>query len=156
MRDRAVIEQFKWRLVELGCPAAPLRRKVRELADHHEDLKQAALEEGLSEAAAAARADELLGEPVALAERFAFAIRISSWWGRHRILGFCLLPPLGILILTCLGLALEGLVGRLYFTPDQMRALVEEGPDPKFYQIAVESAYFVAITLTAILFCWFA
>ena len=52
---------------------ALVRREVRELAEHHDDLKQAALEEGLSEAEAAARADSLLGEPAGLAELLAAA-----------------------------------------------------------------------------------
>ena len=42
------------RLVELGCPAGQAGRKLHELADHHEDLKLDALEEGLSEADAEA------------------------------------------------------------------------------------------------------
>ena len=48
MRDAAVIGQFERRLVELDCPATRLRHQVRELADHFEDLKLSALEEGVA------------------------------------------------------------------------------------------------------------
>lgn len=117
MPDAAVIAQFERRLAELACPEALARRKARELAEHHADLKEAALEEGLSEAGAAARADEQLGEGASLAEGLALVIRQSSWWGRHPVIGFCLLPPLGFVPLWLLcGSLLAGvvlLVGRL-------------------------------------------
>ncbi len=152
MRKAAVMAQCERRLVELGCPALPTGRKLRELADHHEDLKQNALEEGLSEADANARADQLLGEPVALAEYLAAALRQSSWWGRHPVIGFCLLPPLAISALFMLGLALDSLIGKIYFTPDQLSALAG-APGLKFYTVVFEGTYYAAITLAAILFC---
>src|SRR5436189_4610752 len=96
LQNAMVIEQFKRRLIELGLPMDRIRRNIQELADHHEDLKRDALEEGLSEAAAEARATERLGEPVALAERVAAVLRNSSWCGRHPVFSFCILPPLGI------------------------------------------------------------
>jgi len=94
MPDTAAMTLLERRLVELGCPRRWLRDKVRELADHHDDLKQAALDDGLPEQEAVARADAQLGDPVALAENAAALLRLSSWWGRHRIIGFCALPPL--------------------------------------------------------------
>ena len=57
------IEQLRGRLAELGCPKSQVRRLVREVADHREDLKQAALSEGLSDAEAEARANAKLGDP---------------------------------------------------------------------------------------------
>ena len=96
MPSAGPLTQIERRLTELACPPGQLRRKIRELAEHHEDLKRDALEEGLPEADAEARANELLGEPVALAEHLAAALRQSSWWGRHPIIGFCLLPPFAI------------------------------------------------------------
>src|ERR1051326_6459205 len=92
MRDAKVIERFQRRLLELGCPGKKVRRAAQELADHYEDLKQAALEDGLSDAASEERAAGLLGEPIALAERTAAALRHSSWWGRA-------LPPRGVFFL---------------------------------------------------------
>jgi hypothetical protein len=55
------IEPLRRRLVELGCPRAQVRRLVREVADHREDLKQAAVVEGSSGADAEARANAQLG-----------------------------------------------------------------------------------------------
>ena len=97
MPEAAVIAQFERRLVELGCPARRLAEKVRELAEHHEDLRHAALEEGLSEREAGVRADAQLGDPVVLAENALTLLRQSYWWGRHPIIGFCLLPLLGFI-----------------------------------------------------------
>ena len=77
------IEQLRAQLVILGCPVAPMRRLVREAADHREDLKQAGLAEGLAEAEAEGRANESLGDPVAVAERMMETVRHSSWRGRH-------------------------------------------------------------------------
>jgi hypothetical protein len=96
MLDTVIIGQFERRLLELGCPATQARHKARELADHHADLKQAALEEGFSETEAEARAAAQLGEPAGLAEKLACAMRQSSWWGRHPVIGFCLLPLFGL------------------------------------------------------------
>jgi hypothetical protein len=94
MRDSIVIAQFERRLVELGCPSRRMREKVGELAEHYEDLKQAAIEDGLPEKEAEARASAQLGDPMSLAENTVMLLRQSSWWGRHPFIGFCLLPPL--------------------------------------------------------------
>jgi hypothetical protein len=92
MPDAIVIAQFERRLVEMGCPRRRLTEFVHELAEHYEDLKQAALEEGVPEKEAEAQARELLGDPVFLAENAVAILRQSSWWGRHPVLGFCALP----------------------------------------------------------------
>lgn len=92
MPDAIVIAQFERRLVEMGCPSRRLAEYVHELAEHYEDLKQAALEERLPEKEAEAQARELLGDPVFLAENAVAVLRRSSWWGRHPVLGFVVLP----------------------------------------------------------------
>src|SRR5262245_59645694 len=105
MRNSTTIQRFRHRLVELGYPESHLRRDTQELADHHGDLKNAAKEEGLTEAAAEAKANQLLGDPIALAERAAERLRRSYWSGRHPWIAFCILPPfasMGIMIATIL------------------------------------------------------
>jgi hypothetical protein len=92
MPEAISISQFERRLVEMGCPSRSLKERVRELAEHYEDLKQAALEEGLSEREAEEQAGARLGDPITLAENAVMLSRQSSWWGRHPIIGFCLLP----------------------------------------------------------------
>jgi hypothetical protein len=110
MPNATAIEQFERRLIEMGCPARRLQEQVRELADHYEDLKLAALEDGLSEPEAEARATALLGNPVMLAENIVAGLRESSWWGRHPFIGFVLLPPLGfVFVWAACGGALFGL-----------------------------------------------
>jgi len=94
MPESNLIQTFERRLVELGCPPQQTRRAVQEMANHYEDLQHAARNEGLSAAEAEAYAEKRLGEPVVLAEHAASGLRQSSWWGRHRVLGFCILPPL--------------------------------------------------------------
>ncbi|HUJ71169.1 MAG TPA: hypothetical protein VLZ30_02930 [Verrucomicrobiae bacterium] len=154
-----VIEQLRRRLVELGCPIGYMRRLVREVADHREDLKQAALSEGLSEFAAATRADTQLGNPHDLAERLVTALRQSSWWGRHFIIGFCLLPLVAAPVMWCLlliaGLWLDFAMGyglnasRLHFAADN--------PDSfRHMATAVHGTDYLAITLVTLLFCWLA
>lgn len=153
MRNDAVIGRFERRLVESGFPGDQVRRNVRELAEHHQDLKQNALEEGLSEAEAQTRADELLGEPAVLAEILATALRQSSWWGRHPIIGFGLLPPLGILLLLSLGLGLDCLLGALYFPREQLTALANSAPGLNFFRVSLDTTCYAAILLAALLFC---
>ena len=145
----AALLQIERRLTELACPSGQLHRKIRELAEHHEDLKRDALEEGLSETEAEARADELLGEPVALAEHLAAALRQSSWWGRHPFIGFCLLPPLAIILLFMLALMGEYWLGRLYFTETELGSLTEWETGLKYCGFAMFGAYYGTIILVA-------
>ena len=152
-------EQLRLRLTELGCPIAHLRRLVQEVADHHEDLKQAALSEGLSEANAEARANVQLGDPLALAEHLMVALRRSSLWGRHFLIGFCVLPLLAVPVLWALllflGLSLEFALG---YGWDWKKLNVAADNPVAFHHlaIAVHGADYVAIALATLLFCWLA
>ncbi|HEX4121248.1 MAG TPA: hypothetical protein VH619_11570 [Verrucomicrobiae bacterium] len=92
MREAVIIRQFQRRLVEIGCPTMWMRETVREFADHYEDLKQAAMEEGLQERDAEARAQMRLGDSILLAEQTVAVLRRSTWWGRHPVIGFFILP----------------------------------------------------------------
>src|SRR6476660_6913743 len=105
MPSSSLIKACQRRLFELGCSARDVGRMVHEIADHHQDLEHAALDEGLSKAEAEVRADERIGDPMALAEELARSLRRSSWWGRHPFVSFCLLPPLGIVGSFAVGLA---------------------------------------------------
>lgn len=150
MHSSFVIERFRQRLVELGYPESRLRRDTQELADHHDDLRSAAKEEGVLEVDAEARADRLLGEPAILAEQAAAALRESSWWGRHPFVSFCILPPfafVGILIVALiLGIPVVGLFSG--YKPADL---------PTSYGLLLMMVtYYAAITVTAILFCWLA
>lgn len=98
MPESIVIAQFERRLGEMGCPLRRMKANVQELAEHYEDLKQAAMNEGLSEKEANAQASAQLGNPIMLAENAVTLLRQSSWWGRHPIIGFCLLPLPGFIL----------------------------------------------------------
>ena len=117
MPEALIIARFERRLIELGCPARRLTERVRELAEHHEDLKAAAQAEGLSEVEAEARASGQLGNPVLLADNAVWLMRRSSWWGRHPIIGFGVLPFLGFIpvwaICWAVSLGLGWLAGRV-------------------------------------------
>ncbi len=163
-RSGAVLEVER-RLARLGCPRGCVRRNVRELADHFDDLKQAALEEGMSEAAAEARATELLGEPVGLAEHMAFVFRQSSWWGRHPIIGLCLLPnlcvmPLALLCLLvfCGGFWLSNFLPGTRITFSDMSEATTLEPDSfkTLFSMTNVSVNCGAVGLLAVLFCWLA
>jgi hypothetical protein len=166
MHDAVAIGQFERRLVELGCPAARLREKVRELAEHYQDLKEAALEEGLTEAEAEARAEAELGDAVLLAEETLAVLRQASWWGRHPALGFCFLPLLAFWpAWVCCAGALTGtcwLLGRLfgptYQFDDNAVQAVKANPElfEGFVRPTNEVLTFSAILLMALVFCWLA
>ncbi|MGA2543344.1 MAG: permease prefix domain 1-containing protein [Verrucomicrobiota bacterium] len=166
MPETAVIGQFERRLVELGCPARQARDKARELSDHLADLKQAAMEEGLSEAEAEARAAAQLGEPSGLAERLACIMRQSSWWGRHPVIGFCLLPLFGFVPVWLLcGAILAGvlwLTGHIFgpaylVTVDTAHALALDPKEFLTYSRPLNAMlHGAAIAGMAGLFCWLA
>ena len=156
MHKPGAVVQLERRLADLGCPDRLRERRIREVADHYEDLKLAALEEGLAEADAEARANALLGEPVALAEQLAVVLRHSSWWGRHRIIGFCLLPPVGIFAASVLSLflVLGGL--RSFFSAAEWAVLADQGSGFGLLVRGVQLANYAATAATTLLFCWLA
>ncbi|HYA79034.1 MAG TPA: hypothetical protein VED19_00830 [Candidatus Nitrosopolaris sp.] len=158
MPETKFIKQLRRRLVELGCPLKRMRRLVREVAEHREDLKQAAMTEGRSQAEAEARADAQLGNPLVLAEQTMVALRQSSWWGRHPVIGFCVVPilmaPVLWLLLFCLELSLGFALGygwdlRKLPGPDNLAAV-------RHLTITVVCAHCVAVALVTLFFCWFA
>ncbi len=159
MRNPDFIERLCRRLVELGCPLAQVRRLVREVADHREDLKQAALAEGLSGPGAEARTDVQLGDPLYLAERLMAAQRRSSWWGRHYVVAFGLLPVLAFPVLWLLLLLLQMVLAfALGYGWDEKKLDVAVN-DPMTFQyvlMAFQFIDYVAVALVAFLFCWLA
>ena len=146
------LRQIERGLTELDCPTAALRRHLRELAEHHEDLKRHALEEGLSEADAEAQANKLLGEPAVLAAQLAAALRQSSWWGRHPIIGFCLLPPFVIFFLFTLTLWFDSGICHLFLPEEQISNLADGGRELKFCQWLLTGNFYASTILTAALF----
>jgi hypothetical protein len=153
MHDCHTIRKFEGRLLQLGCSIPQVRRHVRELADHYEDLKFTAMEEGLSEAEAARQADEQLGEPVALAEHAMAMLRQSSWFGRHPFIGFCLLPPAAIFLFSfCVPcLVLDFL--KSFFDGPLWSVLADGGPGFRYLQGTLSLAYYGSIVFGVILFC---
>jgi len=153
------IEQLHWRLVELDCPGPQARRLVREVADHREDLKRAALAEGLPEVEAEVRADVQLGEPLALAEQLMTALRRSSWWGRHYIVAFGLLPLLTFPVLWALLLALQmSLAFALDYGWDskKLHVLVNDPAIFNYFVLVFHFMDYIALVLVTLLFCWLA
>jgi hypothetical protein len=162
MHKSRAIRAFERRLFELGCPARYSQRSVAEFAEHFEDLVDARIEEGLEPEIAAARASKELGEPTLLAERLVVSFRQASWWGHHPVIGFCLLPPLALmLLLPATVLALYGLflVGNIFsrhsIPLDEFQAAVATAPvafaewdNPLMWLI-----HSVPIAVNTILFC---
>jgi len=149
------IEQLRAQLLILGCPVGKIRRLVREAADHREDLKQAGLAEGLAEAEAEGRANELLGDPVAVAERMMETVRHSSWWGRHCAFTFGVLPLLTFPVLWCLSLLLELLLVCAVAFGLNEKKLHAAGDNP-YFLAAFHAMDFLAIAMATLLFCWLA
>ena len=153
------IEPLRRRLVELGCPMKQVRRLVREVADHREDLKQTAVAEGLSGADAEARANALLGDPLALAEQLMTALRRSTWWGRHYVVTFSLLPLLVYPVLWALLLLVAMLLEfGLGYRWDAKKIEVAVNNPVTFHHLATAFQWmdYAAIALVALFFCWLA
>ena len=153
MREPVVMALLGRRLAELGCPGGKLRLSVRELREHYEDLKQAALAEGLSESDAETRAEKLLGEPYALAAQIAAVLRQSSWWGRHPIIGFCLLPLLGMVLMMALGVSADALVCQLVLKTDDLAVMADYPAALALLSFMVLATWCGMLALTAMFFC---
>ena len=153
------MQQLQRRLVELGCPGGKLGRMLQEVADHRDDLKQAALAEGLSGTDAEARAHLQLGNPQDLAEHLMVVLRRSSWWGRHSLLGFLVLPLLVFPVLWSLFMALllmlEFALG-YGFNSKHLQVAAQNPVIFHYWFMAFHSADYVAIALTTLFFCWLA
>jgi len=156
MRD--FIETLRRRLVELGCPTSQVRRLVREVADHREDLKHAALADGLPEVGAETRADVQLGDPLALAEQLMVTLRRSSWWGRHSVIGFGVVPLLAFPVLWLLLLILELAAGFALGYGWDPKKLPAAGNPVGIHHLGMAAlcAHYIAIALVTLLFCWLA
>jgi hypothetical protein len=131
-------------------------RSARVIADHFEDLRAGALQEGLSEVQAEARAAERLGDPRTLAERLAAALRNSSWWGRHPVIGFCLLPSAGISLLLLLVpvLTFEALKGILPGSTCQ--AMADSGAGFGEMVAIIQASCYGSLLAFMIFFWWLA
>jgi hypothetical protein len=152
------IEQLRGRLFKLGCPITHVRRLTREVADHREDLKQAGLAERLSEMDAEARADASLGNPLVLAEQMMTSVRRSSWWGRHYVITFALLPVVAYPVVWVLFLILEILLVVTRYGWDQKKLHTATTNPVTFHYmfLAFQFADYLGIALATLLFCWLA
>jgi len=153
------IEPLRRRLVELGCPSKQMRRLVREVTEHRDDLKQAGLAEGLSDADAGTRANAQLGDPQVVAEQMMVALRRSSWWGRHYVITFSLLPVLVFPVLWLLFLFLELLLAVTLgysWNWDKMHAAANNPVTFHHMLIAFYIMDYLAVALATLLFCWLA
>jgi hypothetical protein len=157
MPETKYLARLRGRLLDLGCPIFQVRRLVREVADHRDDLLRSAVTEGCSAPEAEARADGQLGDLLDLAERLSMEARRSSWWGRHSFVGFGLLPLVVIPVLwgmlTALALMLEFAVA-YGLNWDRLHAAVGRPDGFHHVSMAVQGADYIAIALVALLFCW--
>ncbi|HSY43031.1 MAG TPA: hypothetical protein VK811_03915 [Candidatus Acidoferrum sp.] len=166
MPDAILIAQFERRLVEMGCPSRRLTESVHELAEHYEDLKQAALEDGLSEKEAETQASAQLGYPVLLAENAVDMLRESSWWGRHPILGFVVLPwlafiaggPVCLAILVGISWLLGFIFGPAYVVDTNASHILSDNAEAfKTFATPFNAAIHLGtIFLVLLVFCWLA
>lgn len=150
------IHQLRSRLLELGCPLNRLQRLVREVADHREDLIQAALAKGLPAAEAKARAEASLGNPESLAEDLMVSVRQSSWCGRHRFITFALVPLLAYPVLwgvvLCSTMVL-GLKLGLAWNEKKFHAAAENPVIFHYASLAFHGLDYAVIALVVLLFC---
>ena len=150
------IDQLRLRLLEQGCPVGRMRRVVREVADHREDLVCAAMAGGLSASDAGAHADAALGDPNGLAEGLMTAIRRSSRCGRHPFVAFALLPlltfPLFWGLMMALGMCL-GFALKFGWDTKRLRSVADNPVGFHHMHIAFQAADGTAIALVAFLFC---
>lgn len=104
MPDAISWDTFRAMLRRRGLSAAYALRCEQELAEHLEDLQAEARANGMSEIEAQVHATQALGELEQLADTLAKTARQSTWWGRHRFLGFFIFP------VVCYSLALIGIL----------------------------------------------
>jgi hypothetical protein len=150
------IEQLRFRLLELGGPIARMQRAVQEVEDHRDDLAEAAMAEGMTAAAAKARAEENLGNPNALAEDLMKSWQRSNWCGRHSFTAFGLMPLLlfPVVWLSILLLCLSAEFAVIFHWDEKMLHVAADNPATlaRLTQTAYGTDYF-SIALVVFIFC---
>jgi len=154
MREPTTLTALRSRLSEIGCPAWRAGQIVREISEHREDLKRDALEEGMTVEAADAHAEENLGDVEKLVRQFAAVLRRRSWWGRHPILTFCVLPPIAILAWFFGIIVLVAWVTDLFGMAETFTRKIET--DLALSRAIVYSIHYTAVVLVPALLCWLA
>jgi hypothetical protein len=151
------IQRLRCRLAELGCPSARLNRMVREVADHRDDLVEAARAEKIATSEAEACADAKLGDPIVLAGDLMRTFRRSNWWGRNYLFTFGFLPILAFPLLWALFLAAGlSLIYVLCFgwNQEKLDALPANSVGWHYLSLITYGADYLAIGLVALVICW--
>ena len=151
------IKQLRFRLLELGCPVGRTQRVVQEVADHWEDLMEAASAEGVTAPAAGAWVERRLGNPKALAEELTTTWRRATWYARHPLIAFGLLPLL--MFPVCWSLALFLFLSAefgIFFGWDNevLRAAANDPTTFGYLAKALQGADCAALTLVVLVFCF--
>lgn len=152
MREPAFLGPVNGHLRRHGLPADRVERITRELAEHWEDLRDAALDRGISENEAADEADARMGRPEQLSRAITDGLRQSSWLGRHPVLALCLLPFLAVpLLMAVVVLPLSGLdeLAKFEFIRDASGRV--EG---RYIAGVLLGLYYLTMVGVAAGFCW--
>lgn len=85
------LQQFQQFLLQSGVAPGHVRRTVAEIRDHHEDLRQQAIDEGMAESDAVVFANESIGDLREIAGAMVKNPAIRAWTYRYpRIARICL------------------------------------------------------------------
>jgi len=136
----ALCQEVVKRLRRHGLPQARIEEIAEELAEHWEDLREAACQRGLTAAAAITEADQRLGTSERLANEAIAALRHRCWLGRHPILSVCLLP----LLLPLLFMA--AVLGPAAWVEDSTRFL--RTLDPAVITLGAQTVHYGAVILS--------
>ncbi len=154
MHKHETLEQLSRHLRRGGCPVPQAKRLLEETRDHLEDATEAGLEAGLDRASAQEQAVRCLGDPVQLAGEYLRALRATSWWGRHRLIGFFLLPAL------CLPLWFVGWISLAYGLARlfglSVAGIPGTEPDVELVRGTAYALYYSGILFVPLCFCWLA
>lgn len=153
MRKEEFISTFEKHLLRVGCPVGQARRTACEVSDHFDDLKADALQSGLSEAESEAQASAKLGDPKTLAERLASSLRRTSWWGRHPLVGFLLVPSVGMFLLMTLAPCVVLAAAKGALSAARWREVSDGGPGYEIFALSVQTAFYGSLLALMAFIC---
>jgi hypothetical protein len=113
MRESDPIEVLSQKLRRSGLPGGYVFRTMRELAEHRDDLRREATEQGMSGVDMEDFASRRLGDLDEIAARLAGNLRRASWYGRHPIMSFCFLPLFAFVAAFLFAVWVAGSMGEL-------------------------------------------
>ena len=151
MDSQPLFDRLRKELAQRGLPPRYIKRVVRELRDHQEDIQEEPAAAGNFSGCEGASLPPRLGEPIRLAEAIAAEFRSATFVGRHPAVTFLTVPiPLTFLAWLCFTI-LFGMAMGSFKAQEQGRGTLQWSPPLIWCGLTL---YYATLVLPSALAAW--